>query len=136
MYRIRSSAALLAALLIPLAAGAGRPDWEALADVGTLEVVTHDEDGDARETKIWLAVVDGQGFIRTGGTTWGDNVARDPNLVLRIEGVEYPLRAEFIEDEELRERVEAVFREKYGFSDRMVGLFRFGDTRIMHMLPR
>ena len=131
--------AALAAVLVALTASAQpppRPDWEALADVETLEVVTHDEDGSPRETTIWLVVVDGQGFIRTGGTTWGDNVERDPEVVLRIEGVEYALRAEFIENEALRERVVLTFREKYGFTDAMLSLFRGGHPRIMHMIPR
>jgi hypothetical protein len=129
-------AALAALLLAPFGALAQSPDWEALADVGTLQVITHDEDGAPRETKIWLAVVDGQGFIRTGDTAWGDDVERDPNVVLRIEDVEYPLLAEFIEAEGLRERVETAFREKYGWSDAMIGLFRGGNPRIMHMIPR
>jgi hypothetical protein len=69
------------------------PDWEKLKDVGRIEIVTHDEDGDARETTIWFVELDGQGFIRTGDTNWGKNIHRNPkDVVLRIEGKEYPLR--------------------------------------------
>jgi hypothetical protein len=134
--RLSFVTALCAALWLPLAAAAEGPDWDAVRDVGTIEVVTHDEDGDVRETTVWFAVVDGQGFIRTGGSTWGENISRDPHLVLRIEGVEYPLRADFIEDEALRARIIAAFREKYGWSDGFVDFVRGSHPKIMHMLPR
>jgi hypothetical protein len=127
---------LCAALALPAAGQSRRPDWDAFAGVDTIEVITHDADGEPRETTIWLAVVDGQGFIRTGDTTWGENVVRDPNVVLRIEGEEYPLRADLIEDEGLRERVERTFHDKYGWQDRFVGWLRPGETKIMHMLSR
>lgn len=136
MHRTAISAALCVQLLLPCVALAQRPDWEGLSDVETLHVITRDEDGEPRETKIWLAVVDGQGFIRTGNTTWGDNVERDPDIVLRIEGVEYPLATEFIEDEELRERVTTAFREKYGFMDAVISVFRGGRPRIIHLIAR
>jgi hypothetical protein len=120
----------------PIAAPAQAPDWAAAADVRVINVVTHDEDGDTRDTKVWLAVVDGQGYIRTGGTSWGDNVERDPQLVLRIEGREYPLRAEFVEDDDLRARIVASFREKYGWTDGAFNIFRGSRPRIMRLLPR
>jgi len=120
----------------PVEALADAPDWVTVADVRVVNVVTHDEEGDARDTKVWLAVVDGQGYIRTGGTTWGDNVERDPLLVLRVEGTEYPLRAEFVEDDTLRERIVASFREKYGWTDGALNFIRGSRPRIMRLLPR
>jgi hypothetical protein len=132
--RICSLAA--AALLWPAAALAELPDWNGVADVGQVQVLTRDADGAERDTTVWLAVVDGQGYIRTGSTTWGDNLVRNPDLVLRIDGNEYPLRAEFVEDETLREAVGATFREKYGWTDALVGAFRGSHPRIMRLLPR
>jgi len=129
-------ASMLACVARPGWAAAEAPDWSALADVRVVNVVTQDEDGDVRDTKVWLAVVDGQGYIRTGGTTWGDHVERDPQLVLRIEGREYPLRAEFVEDDALRERIVATFREKYGWTDGAMNIFRGSRPRIMRLLPR
>ncbi|MEM7409773.1 MAG: DUF2255 family protein [Myxococcota bacterium] len=117
-------------------AAAPPPDWADVAAVEEIEVLTHDEDGALRETTIWLAVVDGEGFVRTGGSSWGQNLERDPTLVLRIEGEEFPLRAEFIEDESLRERVTETFREKYGFSDVLITPIRGSNPMIMRMLPR
>jgi hypothetical protein len=134
--RVSFFTVLCAALWLPLAATAEGPDWDAVAEVGTIEVVTRDQDGDVRETTVWFAVVDGQGFIRTGGSTWGENVSRDSSVVLRIEGVEYPLRADFIEDETLRARIITAFREKYGWFDGFVDFVRGSHPKIMHLLPR
>lgn len=145
MARLALAVALCAAWLLPPPAGAASeeapgpaeaPDWDAVADVGVVNVVTRDEDGDPRDTRVWLVVVDGAGYIRTGSTTWGGNVARDPELVLRVEEREYPLRAEFVRDEALRERIGSAFREKYGFQDTLVGIFRQGDPKIMHLVAR
>jgi len=127
---------LVAALLASAPARASAPDWNAAAGVQTVEIVTANEDGTPRETTIWLAVVDGQGYIRTGHTHWEGNIERNPDVVLRIEKAEYPVRAEFVQDAALRARIEQVFREKYGLSDEFIGFFRSGDPKIMHLAPR
>jgi hypothetical protein len=129
--------ALAVALGAAAAARAAEPDWDKVAEVRNIEIITHDEDGAARETTIWLAVLDGQGFIRTGNSTWGANIKRNADdVVLRIEGKEYPLHAEFIENEKLRERVTAAFHEKYGWTDSVIHLFRGARPNIMHMISR
>ena len=136
----RLTLASLAALVSMLAASApvaAEPDWEKLKDVGQIEVITHDEDGDVRETTIWFVVLDGQGFIRGGNSNWIGNIRRDPNdVVLRIEDEEYPLRAEPIENDSLRERIVAAFREKYGWFDGAVNFVRGKRPNIMHMVSR
>ena len=127
---------LLASLAAALPALAGAPDWSALRDVETVEIVTTDADGSARETTIWLAVVDGQGYIRTGSTRWRANIERDPDVTLRIEGTAYPLRAEAVTDAELKARIAQALREKYGLADAFVGIFRGSDPNIMRLVPR
>jgi len=111
-------------------------DWSRFTDVETIFVVTADEDGAPRETKIWIAVVDGHAYIRTGGTTWGENVKRDTAITLRIEGTDYPVDVTFIEDDALREQVETTFREKYGWSDAMIGVIRGSRPLIMQVASR
>jgi len=111
-------------------------DWSQYADTETIKVVTVDEDGEERETTIWIAVVDGKAYIRTGGTMWGDNVERNRAIVLRIEGTEIPVQVTFIEDHDLREEVAATFREKYGFSDSLIGFIRGSHPRIMQVERR
>jgi hypothetical protein len=128
--------ALALALSAVAPAAADAPDWNAVAGVETVEIVTNNEDGTTKETTIWLAVVDGQGYIRTGNTRWEANIERDPNVVLRIEGNDYPLRVEFVSEPVLRGRIEETFRSKYGFSDAFIAIFRSGDPKIMRLLPR
>jgi len=130
--------AVLAGGLAAAEAAAEAPDWSAHADRDTVHVITTDEDGARRETKVWLVVVAGQPFVRTGSTTWGTNVERDPRIALRLEkgGPEVPLVAEFVTDEALRERVSQAFREKYGLSDRLLALVRSSTPKIMRLLPR
>ena len=126
-----------ACLLGAVAAGAAELDWNSVADVGQVRVLTTNQDGTPRETTIWLAVVDGQGYIRTSGwTKWGDNVERNPDIALRIGDTEHRLRASFVEDEALRARVVAGFREKYGRFDGFLDVFRGSKPRIMRLDPR
>jgi hypothetical protein len=133
--RVHVPIALLVLAAAPALAAA--PDWSAVAGVGEVQVLSADEDGSARETTVWLAVVDGQGYIRTSRSThWGDNVERQPDISLRIEGVEYPLRAVFITDPALRARVVAAFREKYGWIDGAMNFVRGSNPRIMRLDPR
>jgi hypothetical protein len=111
-------------------------DWAAVADVETVHVLTTDEDGDARATKIWLLVLDGHGYIRTSRrTTWGDNVERHPDIALRIGDTDYPVRATFIVDAAERARIVAGFEEKYG-SNPILNFIRGDDPPIMRLEPR
>ena len=111
-------------------------DWESVAEERVPAIVTRDPEGDERVTKLWLVVVDGQGLIRTGDTRWFRNIERDPNVVLRIGGHAHPLRAELIGDESLEKRVDAAFREKYGWQDRLIHLFGESDANTMRLVPR
>ena len=127
---------LLLALLAAIPAAGAAPDWSAAKDVETVEIITTDEDGSLRATTIWLAVVDGQGYIRTGSTRWKANIERNPEVMLRIGDQEYALRAEFVTDAALKTRVEQTLHEKYGFSDSFISIFRIGDPNIMRLVPR
>lgn len=134
----RFPSVLLFAGLLSLAVGvAAAPDWRALADVREVDVLTHDADGDPREVVVWLAVLEGNPFVRAGGMSiWGRNALREGRLVLRARGVEYPLRVEAVEDEAARERVFASFREKYGWQDAMLYWMRGSEPPILQLLPR
>ena len=59
-----------------LGAAALEPDWNAVSDTETVEVLTEDEDGSLRVTTVWLLVQDDEAYLRTGDTRWGSNVAR------------------------------------------------------------
>ena len=113
-------------------------DWESVVDEKQITVITNNEDGSTREVTIWLVVVDGDGFIRSAGTRWRRSMDRDPNIVLRISGAEYPVQAERVTDKALHERVQKRFGEKYGFSNWFTGLVRglTGGSKVYRMLPR
>jgi hypothetical protein len=131
--------ALLFSAFTWLAAGpanATEPDWSAMAAAKTVYVLTGDEDGDTRETKIWMSVIDGTPYIRTSRrSNWGDNVERNPEIALRVDATEYPLHAQFIDEEDERARIVAVFEEKYG-SNPILNWIRGDDPRIMRLDPR
>ncbi|MFI5317546.1 MAG: DUF2255 family protein [Myxococcota bacterium] len=139
--RFARLAALLGGLLLLSGSGAralerSPTDWSSLADVQEIQVLSENADGTPHETTVWLAVVDQEGFIRTGNTSWYPNLERKPEIAVRIAGKEYAVRAVPIEDEALRERVFAAFRAKYGWSDRMVGWFFPGRPHIVRLAPR
>jgi hypothetical protein len=116
------------AALNAFSAGAASPlpDWKNFADLNTIQVVTRDDDEEhtPRETTIWLAVYEGQGYIRTGATTWGANARREPNVVIRMDGTDYELRATPIPEGELYDAVEQTLHDKYGFMDSAMSVFR------------
>jgi hypothetical protein len=125
-----------AALPSALPGAARAQDWSALAEVDVPELVTRDEDGAERVTKLWLVVVDGQGFVRTGETRWAKNIERSADVELRVLEEAYPLRAVAVSDVPLRERVNAAYRAKYGWLDRMVHPFGARDAKIFRLEPR
>lgn len=118
------------------AAATGPSPLAGHADADTVVIVTRDEDGSPRETTIWLAVVDGRAFVRTGSSRWGGNAERDPRVELRVGERRFAALARPVEDPELRRRVEEAFRQKYGFTDWLIGLFRGDHPRIFELLPR
>lgn len=129
------AAAAIVALVLAAAAPAVPVDWTRFADTETIEIVTTDEDGGQRLTTVWIVVLDWQAYIRTSGTTtWGDNVERNGSLELREVGGHRPVRAEKVLSAAEVERVVAAFREKYGRADLLLGLIRFGETRVFRLV--
>ena len=120
------------ALLVCLAGGARADavDWNAANQHDVIELLTTDPDGEARETKVWVAELDGRGYVRTNDSRWYQNFVRDPDGMIRYGDAEFPIRAEVVSDEALRERVDAVFAKKYPFSMWIAGIFgrRGGDN--------
>jgi ABC-type glycerol-3-phosphate transport system substrate-binding protein len=110
-------------------------DWASFADHDTVAVVTTDEDGDERETTIWVRVVDGQGYIRTSlRSAWGDNTERNPDIAIRVGPLDHRVRAALVTDDSEKQRIAAAFEEKYG-NNFIIDWIR-GDPRIFHLEPR
>jgi hypothetical protein len=111
-------------------------EWASVGAEETARVVTVDADGALRETTVWIVVVDGSGYLRTSGSSWFGNLERDPDLVLRIGGAAHALRAERVSDPALAARIHAAFREKYGFSDRMIGWIGLRGGNLLRLVAR
>lgn len=117
---------ILLAVLIPFAAEAASAEpvnWDATAQHDVIEILTTDPDGDARETKVWVAALDGRGFVRTNDSLWFQNLVREPDATIRIDDDAYPVRADLVRDAALRVRVDEVFAKKYPLSMWIAGLF-------------
>ena len=89
-------------------------DVSALDSNWSLLVVTLDEDGDKRVTRIWIAIANGVPAIRTNERRWWKNLERDPAFHIRLDGVDYPVRAVEAVGEEDRIRIDEAFADKYG----------------------
>lgn len=132
---------IAAALLlgaVPAWAGttSGPVDWSHYAGESTITVISTDADGARRDTTVWLVVVEGRAYVRTGNTHWGDNVASRPDVRVRIGAEVIPVRAERVDDAELQRVVEEAFRSKYGWEDRVVASVFRSVPRIFHLEAR
>jgi hypothetical protein len=117
-------------------ADAQMPDWEGVSDLSTVEVLTEDEDGSLRETTVWILVQDGEAYVRTGDSRWGENVVRSGQIILRTGETDYPLGVEFEEDDERRATIKQGFRDKYGWFDGMISWVRGDRPKHIRLVSR
>ena len=109
-------------------------DWNAVAATGTPEIVTRTADGGEKVRKIWIVVMERQGYVRTGQSSWLADIQRDSNVVLRIDGAAYPLRAVPVVDRSLRDQINRSFREKYGVMDFLIHPFGAPGANILALV--
>jgi len=103
-------------------------DWRAADDRWSLHIVTMDPDGDERVTRIWLANVDREGTLRTGDSRWWQNLERDPSCRIRLLGIDYPVRVQFVTEQAEKVRIDDAFAEKYGWLERVMFRQERGET--------
>jgi hypothetical protein len=132
----RIGLSLVALASLATGATAEELDWEKYADVKVIEVVTVDPDGDLRETPVWFVLLEGAAYLRTSRSRWLENIRRDPKVVIRIEDEEFPLLAHAVEGEEIIGRVDTASREKYGWQEAMIHVFRLRTPDILKLSPR
>ena len=125
----------LLALLLALAgaARAAGPDWQRAQEQSVVQILTHDEDGAQRETSIWIVSFDGRGYVRTNDSRWLANIRRGSPVTLRVEGDEFAVSAREVDDAALKERVEEGFKQKYGFTQRVMSAFRFREPTVLEL---
>lgn len=96
-------------------------DWGTLADRQMILVSTTDPDREARITRLWIVVAGGSGYLRSTDTGWARDVERDPDLLLIVDELSYPVRATPVAfGTEEHARVMDAFAEKYGLLGRAV----------------
>ncbi len=141
MRRILAIALLAALAAAPAPAQeteAAVVDWAALDAYDVIEVVTFDAEGnELRATKVWIGLLDGHGWVRTGDSRWLPAVKENPDIAIRAGGVDHPMRAEVLQDEEIRLRLLPVFQEKYGWQQKLLEWFGSGGgLNLIKLTPR
>ncbi|MCP5058723.1 MAG: DUF2255 family protein [bacterium] len=110
--------------------------WSAFDATDTIEISTLDEDGDARDTPVWIVVVDAVGYIRTNDSTWLANIRRGSEVKIRAGDIELDVLAEEEEDVDVYDRVEEAFKTKYGWMQRLMSRFRTTRPTVLRLTPR
>lgn len=108
-------------------------DWPRFQQRDVIEVLTDDEGGARRETKVWIVTLDGQGYVRTNDSRWLANIRRGSPVALRLDAEEFAVAAAEKDDPELAARVEAAFKEKYGFVQSVMSLFRITEPTLLEL---
>ena len=127
---------LLLALGLAGTARAAALDWKRFQDTDVIQIVTHDEDGAPRETKVWIVAFDDHGYVRTNDSTWLANIRRGSGVALRLGGQEFAVSAREPNDTALAARVEEHFKEKYGFMQRVMSWFRMREPTVLELTAR
>ena len=93
-----------------------------IAAPGVVEIETRDESGEPRRTKIWIVSQAEMVYVRTTDSRWNGNLLRDGKATLHSEASTADATAEQVSDAELQSSVNALFAEKYGFSNTLRNL--------------
>lgn len=129
MPRTLSGLLLLLALgcaQVPVATGP--LDWADADQSWSILVVTNDEDGSERVTRIWMAVLDGEGVLRTNDSRWWANLNRDPKIRVRHADTDHPFAVEIVTALSEKVRIDEVFLEKFGGWERVMFSQPRGET--------
>ena len=118
------------------AAQAAGLDWQRFQDADVVQIVTHDEDGDLRETSIWIVTFDDRGYVRTNDSRWLANIRRGSGIALRLGEQEFAVSAREPNDPALTARVEEHFKKKYGFMQRVMSTFRMREPTVLELTAR
>jgi hypothetical protein len=131
-------AMVCAAVLLALAgsARAAELDWQRFQDADVIEVLTQDEDGVPRETSVWIVTFDGHGYVRTNDSRWLANIRRGSSVALRLGDEEFAAAAREPNDDAITARVEEGFKQKYGFTQRVMSAFRFREPTVLELTAR
>jgi hypothetical protein len=129
----------LGVLLVLALAGVAQAaalDWQHFQDADVIEIVTHDEDGELRETSVWIVTLADHGYVRTNDSRWLANIRRGSGIALRLDEQEFAVTAREPNDAALTARVEEQFKQKYGFMQRVMSVFRMREPTLLELTAR
>jgi hypothetical protein len=118
------------------AAHASAIEWQRFQDTDVIQIVTHDEDGDLRETSVWIVAFDDHGYVRTNDSRWLANIRRGSGVALRLGEQEFAVSAREPNDAALTARVEEQFKQKYGYMQKVMSAFRFREPTLLELTAR
>ena len=133
---MKPMACLVLLLTLAGAARAAGPDWQRAQEQSVVQILTHDEDGALRETSVWIVAFDGHGYLRTNDSRWLANIRRGSGVALRLGEQEFAVAAREPNDAALSARVEEQFKQKYGFMQRVMSVFRMREPTVLELTAR
>jgi len=126
----------LALALLLAAPAAAQTTWSPFEEASVIHIVTRDEDGTERDTKVWFVAVDGAGFVRTNDSRWLANIRRGSSIVLRHDSTNRPVTSEEVTDPAVTASVEAAFKAKYGVMQRVMSALRTREPTVLRLRQR
>jgi len=111
-------------------------DWPRFQQTDVIQILTQDEDGDRRETSVWIVTFDGHGYVRTNDSRWLANIRRGSTVALRLGEEEFAVAAREPNDPIITARVEEQFKQKYGFMQRVMSTFRMREPTVLELTAR
>ena len=108
-------------------------EWQPFAEQDVIQIITEDPDGDLRETKIWIVVLDGTGYIRTNNSRWLANIRRGSPVSIRSDEWESRVTAVEIDNAEVGAQVESAFKAKYGLMQSVTSFFRISEPTLLEL---
>jgi hypothetical protein len=120
--------ALVVGLLVAFAGGIA-----ILSESGEVVVVqTFDESQRAHDTRLWIVDDGDEQWLRAGNPTnrWYQNILRDPSVRVTRGPETRAYRAVPADEPVMRDRINQLMEEKYGFADRAIGKLGRGDSPV------
>ncbi len=126
---------LLAALLV-LSAAFGALNYLASERVEVVTLHTVDAAGQPKETRIWVLDHEGRSYIRTSeGSGWHARLVANPTFEITRDGDRRTYSS--AQRPDLRETLNGLFREKYGWGDAFISMIVGGREQaiILELVP-
>ncbi len=101
------------------------------SELGEVVILTTDDaTGEPAETRLWVVDLEGSAWLRSGSPQSGWFLRIKANPLIRVErgGQPYRYRAVFVP--ERRAEINALMREKYGWSDAYISLLFGRDEAV------